>query len=86
MKSLNTQLKKYVRTLKHVRIERPYPEDQYMHGFIHGISKTLLVMQKFHDFYNEGYALIRISDIIGFRSNKYERFFDKMFKKEGLLK
>ncbi len=40
---------------------------------------------QYHDFYCEGYCAFRLKDIIDIRSNKYERFFEKMLKEEGLL-
>jgi len=78
------KLDEYIGNLKLVRIERHFAED-YITGFVHGKSDTLLIMQQFHDFYYEGYAIIRLSDIVGFRSKKYERFFEQMLEKEGLL-
>ncbi len=80
------RLKKFIGQLKKIRIERPFPENQFIHGFIHDMNKKLVLMHRFYDFNCYGYIIIRFSDISGIRSGKYERFLQKVLKKEGLLK
>ena len=82
---IRKQLNRYVRSNKKIRIERHFSNDECINGFIHDISELLLVVQQFHDFYCEGYSIIRLSDLSDFRSDQYERFFEKMLMGEGLL-
>ena len=79
------QLKKYKGSLQKVRLKRSYPSEVFLNGFIHLVTKKIVIIQQYHDFYAEGYSVIRTSDIISIRSNKYERFFEEMFKDEGLI-
>jgi len=79
------RLDAYKGTLKKIRIERPYPGATYINGFVHDVSDTLVLIQQFHDFYCEGYTIIRIPDIVNIRSDEYERFFEVIMKGEGLL-
>lgn len=78
-------LSQYVRTGKLIRLERPYPGAEHLTGFVHALSDTLLVIQTFYDFYCDGYSIVRASDIRGFRSGDYERVFERLFEREGLL-
>ena len=68
-----------------VRLTRPFPSERNINGFIVSIGRSLIILQQFHDFYCEGYAALRIADIIGFRSGKYERFWEQMLASEKLL-
>lgn len=79
------KLKKFEGVMTAVRLERKYPGSCYINGFIHKIEANLLIIQQFHDFFCEGYVIIKLSDIIRFRSNEYERFFENILQKEGLL-
>lgn len=42
-------------------------------------------MHTFHDFFPEGYSVVRTADVIDIRSGDYERHFQKMLAGEGLL-
>src|SRR5205085_4534067 len=53
------------------------------HGFILGLGSELVLFQNCEEFTLDGYTVIQISDITSLRSNKYERFSEKMLKSEG---
>lgn len=82
---LKNQLNRFVGTKKKVRIERNIRSEEYINGFIHDVSKGLVVLQQFHDFYCEGYTIIKLSDVSDLRSDEHERFFERMLNAEGLL-
>jgi hypothetical protein len=75
----------YIRSKKKIRIERHFSNNEIINGFIHDMSENLLIIEQFHDFYCEGYSIIRLSDLSDFRSDQHERFFEKMLLNEGLL-
>ncbi|GAA6140648.1 hypothetical protein [Hydrogenophaga sp. 5NK40-0174] len=81
----STNLKMFEGKLTKVRLERKYPSGIYSNGFVHFVGNESIILQQYHDFYCEGYCVLRVEDIIGLRSSEYERFFEKMFKDEDLL-
>lgn len=68
-----------------IRVIRPFSGERLTNGFLVGMGRSLIVMQQFHDFYCEGFAALRIADIIDFRSGKYERFWEEMLSSERLM-
>lgn len=78
------EIEQYIGIKKKIRIERNFSE-RYANGFITSASDSILIMQQFHDFYSEGYCALRMKDIVSYRSNEYERFFEKMLEAEGIL-
>ena len=85
MRKLLDKLQEYQGALKIVRIERPFPGNYYINGFIHYTTESLMLMHQFHDFYCEGFTIVKTSDIKDFRSSEYERFLEKVMNGEGLL-
>jgi len=61
------------------------PEMNNLNGFPLRLGSRLLLFQFFYDFHFDGYYIVDISSIKAVRSNKYERFFEKMLKSEGML-
>jgi hypothetical protein len=70
---------------KKARLTRRYPGDPRHNGFVLGLGTELVLVQQFHDFYAEGYAALRVVDIEKVRSGKHERFWEMMFRGEGLM-
>lgn len=68
-----------------VMITRNFPGDPRHNGFVQGLGEKLVLIQKFHDFYVEGYSILRVKDIKRVRSGKHERFWEKMIRAEGIM-
>jgi len=78
-------LSSYVGTRRKVRVERNRPSDRLVNGYILEIRNGLILIHPFDDFEPDGYAVIRVRDVVGVRSNHYERLWDRMLSGEGLL-
>ena len=61
------------------------PEMSNLNGFPLRLGSRLLLFQFIYDFHFDGYYIIDISSIKAIRSNKYERFFEKMLDAEGMI-
>ncbi len=79
------ELQPYVGVPRKVRLERSFPSEPLHNGFVMGVGATLVLMQQFHDFYNEGYTALRLSDITSIRSGEYERHWEQMLIAERLI-
>ena len=79
------RLRSFVGTRKKVRLTRPFPGEPRHNGFILGVGRDLVLVQQFHDFHPEGYTALRVKDITGIRSGKYERLWERMLAEEGIL-
>jgi hypothetical protein len=79
------KLRKYVGTGAAIRVGREGLQKESLNGFLIELSTQFGVMHCFHDFMPDGFSLFRIADVTSVRSNKYERFWDKMLRAEGLL-
>lgn len=74
-----------VGTRRKVRIERDRPSHRLLNGYVLATKNGLILMHPFDDFEPDGYAVIRAQDVVGIRSNQYERLWDRMLSGEGLL-
>ena len=79
------RLAKLVGQAKKARLTRGYPGDPIHNGFVLGIGRELVLLHQFHDFYPEGYTALRVADIERVRSGEHERFWEAMFRGEGLM-
>ena len=79
------QLKKVLGTRAFIQVERAYPSNPRLNGYLVGLSRTLAVMHCFDDFEPDGYSLFFTDAITGVRSGKHERHWDRMLSGEGLL-
>ncbi|MDX2200453.1 MAG: hypothetical protein SF069_15975 [Phycisphaerae bacterium] len=75
----------HVGTRQKVRIERNRPPQRLLNGYVLAVWNGLVLMHQFHDFEPDGYTLIREQDVVGVRSNEYERLWDRMLAGEGRL-
>ena len=80
---MQEKLKKIYDKKQLVQIKREKIAHHNDHGFILGLSPELVLLQNCGEFTLDGYSVIQISDMTSLRSNKYERFFEKMLKSEG---
>jgi hypothetical protein len=53
-------------------------------GFVLDVGETLVVVQQFHDFYEEGCCVLRLKDVVEVRSDEHERFWERMYEREGI--
>lgn len=79
------RLAKFVRQPKKVQITRAYPGETTHNGFVLGLGRDLVLLQQFHDFYTEGFTALRVADIKRVRSGEHERFWERMFRGEGMI-
>jgi hypothetical protein len=79
------RLSKLVGTPKFAQITRGYPGEPSHIGFVLGLGRDLVLLHQFHDFYPEGYTALRVADVKRVRSGEHERFWEAMFRGEGLL-
>lgn len=75
----------HVGTRQKVRIERNRPPQRLLNGYVLAVWNGLVLLHQFHDFEPDGYTLIREQDVVGVRSNEYERLWDRMLAGEGRL-
>jgi len=85
MSQTRDRLSKLVGLPKMAHLTRGYPGDPTHNGFVLGVGHELVLLNPFHDFYFEGYTALRVADIKRVRSGKHERFFERMFRGEGLM-
>jgi hypothetical protein len=85
MSQTRDRLSKLVGLPKKVHLTRGYPGDPTHNGFVLGLGRDLVLLHQFHDFYPEGYVALRVADIKRTRSGEHERFWEAMFRGEGLL-
>src|SRR4051794_36995212 len=85
MSKVREQLANLVGRRKLVRITRDFPNEPRHNGFVLGMGRDLVLVQQFHDFYCEGYTALRLEDITKTRSGQHERFFERMFRGEGIM-
>jgi hypothetical protein len=83
-KNIN-KMKNFVGNKKYLKIFRSLGDECYINGFVIGIGEKLVLLQSFHDFYCQGYEVLRLRDIEKVESSKTERFFECMFEREGIL-
>lgn len=85
MDTIRERLAKLAGQPKLVQLTRDYPGDQPHHGFVLGVGHDLVLLHEFSDFCPYGYAALRVADVKRVRSGRQERFWQKMFRGEGLM-
>jgi hypothetical protein len=68
-----------------VRITRRFCANPSHHGFIIGIGARMVLVQQFHDFYQEGVAALRIGDITSVARTRRDALFETILLKERLF-
>jgi hypothetical protein len=85
MSQTRDRLSKLVGQPKKVHLTRGFPGEPMHNGFVLGLGEELVLLHQFHDFYPEGYVALRIADIKRPRSGEHERFWERMFRDQGLM-
>lgn len=85
MSQTRDRLAKLVGQSRKARLTRGYPGEPAHNGFVLGLGEELVLLHQFHDFYPEGYTALRVADIKRVRSGEHERFWERMFRGEGLM-
>ncbi|MHC5542573.1 hypothetical protein ACYOEI_30475 [Singulisphaera rosea] len=85
MGQIRDRLLKLVDRPRIAQITRVYPGEPIHNGFILGLGRDGVLLQQFHDFYPEGFVALRVADIKRVRSGERERFWETMFRGEGLM-
>ncbi|MFT3934426.1 MAG: hypothetical protein QM726_12465 [Chitinophagaceae bacterium] len=86
IKEYNLMLQKYIHKKAYVKLFRTVcNKEKNLSGFILGMSKGFLFLQRDYDFMLDGYAIIRLDDFDSLRLSSYERTQRKIFKAEGIL-
>jgi len=67
-----------------VAVTRRFPGDATHSGFVRELDADLVVVEKFHDFYSEGFSLLRIDDIDAIRQRPGDELFAKIIKSDEL--
>lgn len=79
------KLRSYVGTRQKLRVDTQCSCQERLNGYLLGLSDELGLMHCFNDFMPDGYIVFRLAYVDTLRSNKYERFWDRMLAAEGLL-
>jgi hypothetical protein len=82
---MRERLSKFSGRPKKVRITRGYPGEPRHNGFVLGVGRSLVLLHQFHDFYPEGFTVLRLEDVLSVRHDENERFWERMFRSEGIL-
>lgn len=68
-----------------LRIKRECSSDEFICGFVIEHTDDLLLIHRFHDFYSEGFSVIRRCDIEEIIYSEPEKFFENIIKSENIL-
>lgn len=85
MGQIRDRLSKLAGTQKMAHLTRSYPGEPTHNGFVLGLGRDLVLFHQFHDFYPEGYTALRVADVKRDRSGEHERFWEAIFRGEGLM-
>ncbi len=67
-----------------VAVTRRFPGDATHSGFVRELDSELVVVEKFHDFYSEGFSLLRIDDIDAVRQRPGDEVFASIIEADDL--
>src|SRR6218665_80710 len=82
-----TTINRHIQQQNFVKITRNLPgNSEELRGFILAKSASLLLIQSTYDFMFDGYAVVRLADIVKIRNGKFEKMSKRIFKQEGLFK
>lgn len=81
---MTPSLADHIKARRFVRVTRNRPACPRLNGYVLKASRHLCLMHCFHDFYPEGYSIVRTSDIEGVRAGEHETLWDRILHAEGL--
>jgi hypothetical protein len=85
MSTIKEKLIKSLHRKRMIYITRPYPGEPSLNGFVLGVGEDLVLIRQFHDFYPEGYAVLRIEEIATVEYGERERLFEYIIVNESIV-
>ncbi len=85
MTNVYEQLHPHLNTRQRIQIRCRRVGEDFLNGYLMGLSRDLGVMHCFDDFEPDGYSVFPLSDVVYLRSSEHERHWDRMLTEEGLL-
>jgi hypothetical protein len=82
--AIQSQLAEAIVDADYVAIERAFPGEPRLCGYVEAMSDSLVAVQPFHDFYPEGWAVVRRDDIEEVDCGERESVIGAMLRAEGL--
>jgi hypothetical protein len=70
---------------KFVNVTRLFAGEPCHNGLLLGVGESLVLLLQFHDFYPEGYTILRTKDILKVRSGERESFWESILRSEGII-
>ena len=67
-----------------VRLHRGLPEAERLDGYIEAMGDGLVLVQPFHDFFSDGWAVVRLQDVVEAEHDDREIVIESMLHAEGL--
>lgn len=87
MRSMEERLRELVGSKRVVRLSVPDDEGlEHSHGFVVGMSRSLVVLHEVIDFHIDGYRVFHTKSISEVRNGMYERTQNRILKSRGLHK
>lgn len=66
------------------RFTRASVAPEHDHGFVLGVSPSLVLYENEEDFLLNGYRVIRVGDLTAVRCGRYDRYCERMMRGEGV--
>lgn len=82
--NISGTLRQFAGTLRKVRIERRTPCEPRANGFVLAADEEWFLLWQFHDFFPDGFSLMRVDGVSHVRFDDYERHWTKMLADEGI--
>lgn len=67
-----------------IQLERGFPGAPFVNGYVIATGAELVLVHQFHDFYDEGWVVVRIADVLDVNRDAPQRHFEACFRGEGL--
>jgi hypothetical protein len=81
---LRESLEPLAGSLKKIRLSRQTPCAPSLNGYVLGMSDQWLLLWQFHDFYPDGFTIVRMDGITSYRCGEYEEFWTNMLRQENV--
>ena len=82
--SIADTLRDFAGTVRKLRINRTTPCEPRANGFVLDANDDWFLLWQFHDFFPDGFALMRVDGVSHVRFGDYERHWTKMLASEGI--
>ncbi|MCE9578074.1 MAG: hypothetical protein K8W52_33400 [Deltaproteobacteria bacterium] len=67
-----------------IQLERGFASARFVNGYVVALGDELVAVHQFHDFYDEGWVVVRIDDVLEVNRDGPQRHFEACFRGEGL--